>query len=150
MKYFALLFTFGLMGCAELGFSPAPKPAPVDTQVGETPPPPPSAARTIEQFDTTTQEQRAAAVAPSSGGRSLGTVVATLGDPSQPGFWVETDLVSAPTTGRITLVSGAQSVEVELRPIAGGSARVSLAAWRLLEVPLTDLAEIELFEGAAA
>ena len=149
MRYLSFLLTFGLMACAQFELVPAPTPAPANTQTNAAPPPPP-AARTVEQFDTTTEEQRIAAATPSSGGQSLGTAVATLGDPSQPGFWVETDLVSTPTMGRITLVSGTQSVEVELRPIGTGSARVSLAAWRLLEVPLTELAEIEVFAGAAA
>lgn len=150
MKYVVILSSFALLGCAQFEMPSAFEPAPADAPVGAAPPPPPQEARTVEQFDTTTQEQRAAAVAPSSGGQSLGTVVATLGDPAQPGFWVETDLVSATTSGRISLVSGNQSVEVELRPTAGGSARISLAAWRLLDVPLTDFAEVEVFAGNAA
>ncbi|MEO9824463.1 MAG: hypothetical protein ABJF50_08620 [Paracoccaceae bacterium] len=154
MKYILPLVTLPLMGCAQLGLpmqnepvATAPAPAATDSTAA---PPPPQAARTVEQFDTTTAEQRAAAAAPASGGASLGTAVASLGDPSQPGFWVETDLVSAVGSGRITLIASGQSVEVELRPIGGGSARVSLAAWRLLEVPLTDLAEIEIFLGDSA
>ncbi|CAN0602177.1 unnamed protein product [Ectocarpus sp. 12 AP-2014] len=152
MNYVFPFAALSLLGCGQLGLGPLmqqPEPVAPPTIAGDAPAPP-AAARTVEQFDTTTQEQRAAAAAPSSGGTSLGTVVATLGDPSQPGFWVETDLVSAPTVGRITLVAGGQSVEVELRPSTGGSARLSLAAMRLLEVPLTDLAEIEIFTGLSA
>lgn len=145
MKYLLPFAILGLGGCAGLGLTPATQPAPPpETSVA---PPPPPAARTVEQFDTTTEAQRAAASAASSSGRELGTVVATLGDPSQPGFWVETTLVSSPGTGRIELVTTGQSVEVELRPVAQGSARVSLAAWRLLDVALTDLAEITVFAG---
>ena len=146
MKYVLPFMMLGLMGCAELGMTPATQPAPTAPETSVAPKPP-AAARTVEQFDTTTQAQRDAAAAPSSTGRALGSVVATLGDPSQPGFWVETALVTAPSMGRITSTDTGQSVEVELRPIADGSARVSLAAWRLLEVPLTDLAEITVFAG---
>lgn len=146
MKYVLPFAMLGVMGCAELGLTPATQPAPSAPET-TTAPKPPAAARTVEQFDTTTEEQRAAAAAPSTTGRELGSVVATLGDPSQPGFWVETALVTAPGVGRITAVDTGQSVEVELRPIADGSARVSLAAWRLLDVPLTDLAEITVFAG---
>lgn len=150
MKYVLPFAVLSLSGCAQLGFDAnqtetAPRsPLPQTSSA----PPPPAAARTVEQFDTTTQAQREAAAAPSTSvGQELGSVVATLGDPSQPGFWVETALVTAPGMGRITLLETGQSVEVELRPITDGSARVSLAAWRLLEVPLTDLAEIAVFAG---
>lgn len=148
MKYLIPCAMIALSGCSQLEsvLSPAPQPAP-SVAVTDAPPPPSEAARTVEQFDTTTAEQRAAAAAPSSTGRAIGTAVATLGDPAQPGFWVETALVSAPGMGRITSTETGKSVEVELRPSSGGSARVSLAAWRLLEVPLTDLSEITIFSG---
>ena len=145
MKYVFPVLALGLLGCTELGLDPAPKPAPeAASQPTSAAPPPPPAARTVEQFDTTTQAQRAAASEPASGGRSLGTVVASLGDPSTPGFWIETSLVKDAAKGRIMATQTGQSVEVELRP-TDGSARVSLAAWRLLEVPLTALAEVEVF-----
>ncbi|NNE89878.1 MAG: hypothetical protein HKN27_17555 [Silicimonas sp.] len=143
MKYVFPVLALGLAGCTELGLTPAPKPEPVPQTATNAAPPPPRAARTVEQFDTTTEAQRAAASQPASGGRSLGTEVASLGDPSQPGFWIETSLVDEVGAGRITVATG-QSAEVELRPTEG-SARVSLAAWRILEVPLTELAEVEVF-----
>lgn len=107
-------------------------------------PSPPQNARTEEQFDTTTQEQREAAVT-STGGALLGTVTATLGDPTKPGFWMETGLVSDVAQGRVRYPASGRSVSVELRPVAGGSARVSLAALRLLDAPLDDLAVIEVY-----
>ena len=108
-------------------------------------PPPPPAARTVEQFDTTTEAQRVAAATPSEGGALLGTTVASLGDPSRPGFWAETDLVTAVTTGRLVNPANGKSVEVELTPAEGGGSRVSLAAMRLLEAPLTDLPTFEVY-----
>ena len=103
-------------------------------------PPPSRSARTVEQFDTTTDEQKAKA-ASVSGGTSLGTTVASLGDPASPGFWIETPLVTEAGRGRV--VYNGRSVEVDLRP--GASSRVSLGALRVLGAPLTDLAEVEVF-----
>ncbi len=103
-------------------------------------------AITVEDFDTTTREQRDDALAaPSTGGASLGTTVATLGDAGTPGFWLETPLVSAPTTGRVRNPDTGRTVQVDLRPASGGSSRISLAALRLLEAPLTELVTLEVF-----
>ena len=106
---------------------------------------PPEDARSVEEFDTTTREQREEATATTTGGDALGTTVASLGDASQPGFWLETPLVSAPTTGRVRNPETGRTVQVDLRPIDGGSSRISLAALRLLEAPLTDLVTLEVF-----
>ena len=102
-------------------------------------------ARTVEEFDTTTAEQREEAAVTNTGGNALGTTVASLGDAGQPGFWLETPLVSQPTTGRIRNPETGRTVQVDLRPIEGGSSRISLAALRLLEAPLTELVTLEVF-----
>ncbi len=102
-------------------------------------------ARTVEEFDTTTAEQREEATSASAGGNSLGTTVASLGDAGQPGFWLETPLVSSPTSGRVRNPNTGRTVQVELRPTEGGSSRISLAALRLLEAPLTELVTLEVF-----
>lgn len=111
------------------------------------PPPPPPNARTVEQFDTTTAEDRAAAVAPPSGGeRRLGTTIASLGSPGDPGIWFKTPLVSEVTQGRV--VYQGNSVNVELRPsggAAGSGSQISLAAMRLIEAPLTGLPEVTVY-----
>lgn len=141
-----------LSGCAELGHFQqneavlATEP-PVETVLDPelAAPPPPPAARTVEQFDTTTEEQRVAAAAPATGGSLLGTTVASLGDPGRAGFWAETDLVTEVTSGRLVFPQNGKSVEVELTPSAGGGSRVSLAAMRLLEAPLTDLPVLEVY-----
>ncbi|MBU2962833.1 hypothetical protein KO516_18785 [Citreicella sp. C3M06] len=107
-------------------------------------------ARTAEQFDTTSAAERAKAAAPQPGGeRSLGSVVVSLGDPSKPGFWLETTLVSAPTEGRVVFPASGKSARVDLLPIEGGGARISLAAMRLIEAPLTDLPTLEVYAGGA-
>ena len=102
-------------------------------------------ARSVEDFDTTSAAQREAAASASAGGSALGTVVASLGDATQPGFWMETSLVDAPAKGRIRNPQTGRTVSVDLRPIEGGSSRVSLAALRLLEASLTDLVTLEVY-----
>lgn len=118
----------------------------------DTAPKPPANARTVEQFDTTTPQERAeAAAAPQPAGeRRLGETVASLGDVSKPGFWLETPLVSAPAQGRVVYPGSGKSAQVELIPIDGpatAGSRLSLAAMRLLEAPLTDLPTIEVYSG---
>ncbi|WP_235000554.1 hypothetical protein [Pseudooctadecabacter jejudonensis] len=112
------------------------------------PPPPPPNARTVEDFDTTSAEDRAEAVAApvSSGERALGTTIATLGSPTDPGIWFKTPLVTAVTQGRIEY--NGNSVAVELRPsggAAGSGSQISLAAMRLIEAPLTGLPEVTVY-----
>jgi len=112
------------------------------------PPPPPPTARTVEDFDTTTEEDRAAAITPvvASGERRLGTTIASLGSPTDPGIWFKTPLVSAVTQGRIEY--NGNSVNVELRPsggAVGSGSQISLAAMRLIEAPLTALPEVAVY-----
>ena len=131
------------------GFAPPVRPSLDLTQTRpDLPPPPPPNARTVEQFDTTTVEDRAAAVAsiPVSGERRLGTTIATLGSPTDPGIWLKTPLVGEVTMGRI--VYRGTSVALELRPsgsAAGSGSQISLAAMRLIGAPLTGLPEITVF-----
>jgi len=146
------LCLLALSACAELGLVQQREAANAPEEAVEavsnpelSAPPPPPAARTVEQFDTTTEEQRVAASAPPSGGTLLGTTIASLGDPGRPGFWAETDLVSDVTQGRLVFPATGKSVEVELTPAAGGGSRVSLAAMRVLEAPLTDLPVLEVY-----
>ncbi len=138
-----------LSGCAELTVAAQREPVPAAPPPVLNPelaaPPPPAAAQTVEQFDTTTEAQRIAAAAPSTGGVLLGEVVASLGDPGRPGFWIETDLVDVPGLGRLVYPVNGKSVEVELTPREGRGARVSLSALRLLEAPLTDLPTLEVY-----
>jgi hypothetical protein len=110
-----------------------------------TAPPPPVGARTAEALDTTTPEQRAAALAAPqpAGERELGRVAVSLGNPTEPGFWLRSSLVSAPVEGRVETASG-KSVQVDLRPGAG-AAQLSLAGFQALGLSLTDLPEVSVF-----
>ena len=131
------------------GFAPPVRPVLNLSQTRpDFPPPPPPTARTVEQFDTTTAEDRAAATAsaPTSGERRLGTTIASLGSPTEPGIWFKTPLVSAVVQGRIEYQG--TSVNVELRPsggAAGSGSQISLAAMRLLGAPLTGLPEVTVY-----
>lgn len=138
-----------LSGSQGEAFAPPARPTLDTTQTRPNFPPPPSeTARTVEDFDTTSQQDRAAAVgtAPVSGEQNLGTTIASLGSPTEPGIWFKTPLVRAVSQGRI--VYNGTSVAVELRPSGGavGSAsQISLAAMRLINAPLTGLPEIAVY-----
>nr|WP_246849340.1 D-galactarate dehydratase [Rubellimicrobium arenae] len=78
----------------------------------------------------------------------LGTTVASLGSPANPGLWLETPLVSEPTQGRVEY--NGQSVALELRPSGGepgSGSQISLEAMRALGAPLTGLPELTVFGG---
>lgn len=108
-------------------------------------------AATAEQFDTTTAEQRAAAQAtPAAAEVKLGRTVATLGNPADPGFWIETPLAKVAGPGRVVAVATGQTVALDLRPIDGpasAGSRISLPALRLLGVGLAGLHELDVFAG---
>lgn len=148
-----------LLGCGSFPIAPEP---PLPSSEGQVRPQarpgagtsavaPPETARTAEEFDTTTREQReAAAAADTAGDALLGRTVVSLGDPARPGFWIETPLVTSATSGRVVFAGTGQSSQVDLIPIDGpptAGSRMSLAAMRLIGVPLTGLAEVEVFSG---
>ncbi|GKY88571.1 hypothetical protein [Sinisalibacter aestuarii] len=112
----------------------------------------PAGANTADAFDTTSAAERAAAqAAPEPAGEArLGRTVATLGNPADPGFWLETPLVTASRQGRVVAVANGKAVSLELRPIDGpqsAGSRISLPALRLLGVGLTGLHELDVFAG---
>ena len=148
-------------GCASPSLQgllePAPEPEVVElttipdpeAETSDTPPPPPPSANSAVEFDTTTAEDRQEALAVetgSSGERSLGTTVATLGSPADPGIWLKTPLVSEETEGRVAFGGG--SINIELRPSGGepgSGSQISLPAMRLLNAPLTGIIELDVF-----
>ncbi|WP_372605224.1 D-galactarate dehydratase [Actibacterium sp.] len=77
--------------------------------------------------------------------RDLGTLTASLGDPTDPGFWVMTSRVSEAQKGRLFYPPTGGSVLVDLRPFTGEGAQVSLAALRVVGAPLTGTFEMQLF-----
>ena len=129
-----------LAGCALL--TPAPATAPATTApdtINVTP-----LARSAAALDSTTDAERSAALAAGPGtGAELGRVTVTLGNPTEPGFWLRSALVTAPAKGRVVTDQGA-SVSVELLPGISG-AQLSLAAFRALGLPLTGLPSVAVF-----
>jgi hypothetical protein len=161
MKYVVLFRVLILAGCTLPPEQVAPDAAapvveaaaPVVETLDPTPaPPPPPKSRTVEQFDTTTAEDRAAAVAkPEPAGETkLGTTIATLGSPADPGIWIKTPLVTELVMGRAVYGANGKSVNLELRPSggdAGSGSQISLPAMRLLDAPLTGLLELIIYRN---
>lgn len=164
---FPVLLALGLAACSNTPFAPKdratgtaltgadatrPQARPGALRTRVTAPPPPPTARTEEAFDTTTAEQRAEAAATPEpqAERRLGETVASLGDVTRSGFWLETPLVDTAVKGRVLYPSTGKSSQVDLIPIEGpatGGSRISLAAMRLIGAPLTDLPTLEVFAG---
>ena len=142
-QIFAGVVLLSVAGCTPVALTPA------QSRPGA-PVKPPKNATTAEQFDTTSQAERTAALAPvkPAGERALGKTIATLGNPTDPGFWLETALVSERTQGRVVYAPTGKSVAVELIPIQGAAtsgSRISLPAMRLLGAPLSGLPELTVF-----
>ncbi|WP_294608159.1 hypothetical protein [uncultured Roseovarius sp.] len=147
-----------LGACAQVKrvFAPkaeVPPPQSTTTEPGSgsesTPRPPAGGPQTAAAFDTTTPQERAeaAAVAAKPAARDLGVTIASLGAPTEPGFWLKTPLVSAAAEGRVDYPANGKSVAVDLIPLdgpEGAGSRMSLAAFRLLEAPLTGLPEVRV------
>lgn len=165
MKYVILFPALVLAGCTSPSLDgmfsnpnapatlDAAMPAPDVPTLDPTPPPrPPAQARTVDQFDTTTEEDRAAALAKPepAGETNLGTTIATLGSPADPGIWIKTPLVSELVMGRAVYGENGKSVTLELRPsggAAGSGSQISLPAMRLLDAPLSGLLELTIFKN---
>lgn len=107
---------------------------------------PPAGARTARALDTTTAAQKAAALAAPAqpaGEQSLGKTAVALGNVTEPGFWLRSGLVKKAGAGRVVTAAGG-SIAVDLIP-GTGAAQLSLAAFRALNLPLTDLPEVTIF-----
>jgi len=153
MRHFFLGAFLFLSACTEPLFQTptgATETTPPETLDPTPPPPPPPTARTVEQFDTTSQEDRieAITVVQRTGERSLGVTNVSLGSSADPGIWIKTAQVTELQLGRAVYLVTGKSINIELRPSggeAGSASQLSLAAMRLLEIPLTDLADVEVF-----
>ncbi|TRW96941.1 hypothetical protein FNJ84_11885 [Paracoccus sp. M683] len=162
-----LMPMLALAGCAAMQQAPTERPDGVATTaegaplppeavqaaaaITQAPPPRPRARATAAQLDTTTTEQRAAAAAPAQAAETrLGTTIASLGDATEPGFWIKTPLVKSRGIGRIVNPANGKSAKVDLIPLDGpasGGSQVSLPALQLLGVSLTDLPSLEVFRS---
>lgn len=153
MKHVILIpvMSLTLAGCAGLDMNNImPRPPHLQNQPAtatSTPPAPPPDAVTVEQLDTASEADKVAAAAttPSVAAGSLGSTVASLGDPTTPGFWLETPLVKSETKGRVQSKSTGRTVKVTLRPASGGSSRVSLSTLQLLDLDISGLHELIVY-----
>ena len=132
---------------AEGQMRPQARPADADQQSAAAATPDP----TTEAQAAAPQAQPAADPTPTqapSGEQRVGDTVASLGDVSRDGFWLETPLVDRVTEGRIFYAGTGKSARVQLRPIdapENAGSRVSLAAMQRIGAPLTDLPRLEVF-----
>ena len=154
-----LIAVLALAGCAALppsvprqdrdaGAAPLPDGIlrPNARPAGVTRPAPPPDARSAEAFDTTTTAERRAAADASDSGRLLGETVVSLGAVTRSGFWLETPLVAREGPGRVVDPASGASARVTLIPAEGGS-RLSLAAMRLMGLPLAGLSTVAVYDG---
>jgi hypothetical protein len=149
----------GLAGCAEMGLrlpgnqseptagrAAAPQPE-AGPEAAVEPTPPVAAGNTAEALDTTSKEDRAEA-ASAAGGTRLGRTTASLGDVTEPGFWIKTPLADTVGQGRVENPATGQSAQVDLIPLEGpatAGSRLSLSAMRLIGAALTDLPEVVVY-----
>ena len=135
----ALPFALFVSACTLAGRPPAPvDPGPVV----EAQTPDAQQIRPLRRPDFSTRAPDAPEPAPRSGA----TTLAGLGDPTQPGLWLRTGLVSAVQAGRVTTEAG-RTLDLELRPSGGdpgSGSQISLAAMQALGLPLAALASLRV------
>jgi len=108
-------------------------------------PPAPEPVQTVEVTPTPTPAPAPANNVPSDG--RLGTTVVSLGDPAETGFWLVTPLVDNFTVGRVIYPGTGRPAQVELRPAGGGGSgsQMSIAAMKMLGIPLDGLEEVVVY-----
>ena len=146
-KTSAIIILCGLWSCARnplLDQSP-PKPTQSDGVLTGT-----GAPKAPALLDVTTTEEREAAITPKSIAQeqALGEVIVSLGNPAEIGFWLKTSLISNQSTGRVKHSASGKSVNVTLFPLKGqgSGSQISLSAMRALDIPLTSLSLVKIFE----
>ncbi|WP_170466109.1 hypothetical protein [Ruegeria arenilitoris] len=78
------------------------------------------------------------------------TTIASLGDPTTPGRWLETPLVETEFTGRVVVPRTGAQAYITLVPASGpasGGSRLSLDAMRALLLPFDELVELEVYSN---
>ncbi|GAB5448353.1 hypothetical protein [Gymnodinialimonas sp.] len=100
-----------------------------------------AAAEDIAPADSETRAAAVAAGDTATGDSVRGFTVASLGDATQPGLWIETPLVDRERVVTVVAPNGT-TVEVTGRPSGGergSGSRLSLAAFQALGLSLTSL-----------
>ncbi|MFV1440509.1 MULTISPECIES: hypothetical protein [unclassified Phaeobacter] len=104
----------------------------------------------VEQTPLDAANGSVAPVGAAAGYTGRASTVASLGDPSQPGLWMDTPLVDSAQVARVRSPRGTE-VTLTLRPIGGDTgagSRLSIDAMRALGLPLTELVEVEVLPAA--
>ena len=101
-------------------------------------------------LDVATPQERLAAtqLVTLTSSKSLGSTIASLGNPAETGFWLKTPLVDKTQPGQIVSKETGNSVNVTLMPLEtqGSGSQVSLSAMLLLGVSLAGLPEIKVYQ----
>lgn len=101
-------------------------------------------------LDVATTEEREAAITLKSNAqeKALGEIIVSLGNPADIGFWLKTSLISKQSTGRVRHIASGKSVNVTLFPLDGqaSGSQISLSAMRALDLPLTSLSSVTVFQ----
>ena len=77
-----------------------------------------------------------------------GTTIASLGLLDRSGFWMATPLVKSESEGRAVYLKTGASVNLTLVPngaAPGSGSQISVTAMQILGIPLTELAELQVF-----
>jgi hypothetical protein len=80
--------------------------------------------------------------------RDLGKTIASLGLIDETGFWLQTPLVTSEVEGRVVYLKTETSINLRLIPngaTAGSGSQISIAAMKILGIPIVDLAELQVF-----
>lgn len=103
----------------------------------------------VDDAARTSEAEAAKAVAPPTGAeQELGQTIATLGLLERDGFWLATPLVKTETPGRVVYLKSGEGANVTLLPngtTEGSGSQLSLATMQALDIPLTELARIQVF-----
>ena len=101
-------------------------------------------------LDVATTEEREVAITPKSSAqeKALGEIIVSLGNPADIGFWLKTSLIINQSTGRVMHTASGKSVNVTLFPLEqqGSGSQISLSAMRALDLPLTSLSSVTVFQ----
>ncbi len=138
MKYALVLLSFLLVGCEQVQSASGRLFGNAEPVADASVPPP----------EPEGDVQPVAQVTP--GWEGAKTTIASLGDPTKPGRWLETPLVSVEVNARVVVPRTGAQAYVTLVPAPGpegGGSRLSLDAMRALLVPFDELVELQVYQN---
>ena len=146
-KTSAIIVLCGLWSCVRIPTldQSTQKPTQSDGVLTET-----GAPKAPALLDVATTEEREAALTPKpiAQEQALGEIIVSLGNPAEIGFWLKTSLIDSQSTGRVRHTASGKSVNVTLFPLEGqgSGSQISLSAMRTLDLPLTSLSLVTVFQ----